>query len=243
MHLLGERQIAQQAGEDVGQRVNGAAATLVLLIGEVFALGRFRARQLLERHALLLGKTERRRGRLAVLPEGRRHGRAGDRLVEVVLAFRDVRHPHGQAAGRAETLDRRPRRDPGLFEARLEPLGELPGQTRHPRGGQLFDADFDQKFSIHQCSRSRRISDHDLRHDGHDGTMLTMKTTRNKKHRVHRVIVLIVNRLCRRRISLRLLVLIVAHPCLGDRDRQLAHAQDVGHALGDADARRSRRAG
>ena len=99
VHLLGERQIAQQAGEDVGQRVNGAAAALVLLIGEVFALGRLRARQLLERHALLLGEAERRGRRLAVLPEGRRHGRAGDRLVEIVLAFRDVRRRARSDAG------------------------------------------------------------------------------------------------------------------------------------------------
>ena len=119
-------------------------------IGEVLALGRLRAGQLLERDALLLGEPERRRRRLAVLAEGRRHRRAGDRLVEVVLALGDVRHAHGQAARRAEALDRRARRDPELVEARLEPLGELPGQTRQPRRRQLFDADFDQQFSIHQ---------------------------------------------------------------------------------------------
>ena len=66
----------------------------------------------------------------------------GHDLLEVLLPLGDLREPRGQAARGAEGLDRRPGRDAGLFEARLELFGELTGQARHPRGGELFDADF-----------------------------------------------------------------------------------------------------
>ena len=160
VHLLGECQIAKEAHENVGQRIDGAAPALMLLKGEVLALRRLRARQLLERHALLPGKSQGRRTGLAVLAEGGRDGRSGDRFVEVFLALRDVGDANGQAPRRAEALDGSTRSNPEFGEARAKPLGELPRQPGHPGCGQLFDADFYQEFSIHQLSRSHCISDH-----------------------------------------------------------------------------------
>ena len=192
MHLLGECQIAKEAGEDVGQRIDGAAPALVLLKGEVLALRRLRARQLLERHALLPGKSQRGRTGLAVLAEGGRDGRTGDRFVEVFLPLRDVGDAGGQTPRRAEALDRSARSNAEFGEARAEPLGELPRQPGHPRCGQLFDADFYEEFSIHQLSLSRCISDHGFNHEGHDAhdgheeNTITVISSCSSCHRVHR---------------------------------------------------------
>jgi hypothetical protein len=43
-----------------------------------------------------------------------------------------------------------------LAKARFEPLAELPRQARHPRSGDLLDADFYQKLSIHSYRSLRR---------------------------------------------------------------------------------------
>jgi hypothetical protein len=152
----------------------------VLLEGKVLALRRLRARQLLERHALLPGKTQGRRCGLAVLAEPGRDGRARDRFVEVVLPLRDVSDTRGQTTGRAEALDRSTRSNPEFREARIESFGELSREPGHPRCGQLFDADFDEELSIHQSSLSRFIADHGLNRYEHDDTMVTMVTM--KKH-------------------------------------------------------------
>ena len=149
MHLLGERQVAQETGEDVGQRIDSAPPTLVLLEREVFAFRRSRPRQLLERHALLLRKSERGRRRLSVLAKCRRHRRAGNRLVEVFLTLRDVRDANRQPSRRAEAFDRRTWSNTELGESRREAIGELARQLRHPRRRQFFDADLDEEFSIH----------------------------------------------------------------------------------------------
>ncbi len=135
MHLLGECQIAKQAGEDVGQRIDGAAPALVLLKGQVLALRRLRARQLLERHALLAGKAQSGRTGLAVLAEGGRDGRTGDRFVEIFLPLRDMGDASGQTPRRAEALDGSARRDAEFREPRAQPLGKLPRQPGHPRCG------------------------------------------------------------------------------------------------------------
>ncbi len=191
VHLLGERQIAKHAGEDVGQRIDGAAPALVLLKGQVLALRRLRARQLLERHALLAGKAQSGRTGLAVLGEGGRDGRAGDRFVEVLLPLRDAGDAGGQTPGRAEALDRSARRDAKFREARVEPLAKLPREPGHPRCGQFFDADFYEEFSIHQLSLSRCIPDHGFITMGTMLTTITMQTRHHMPscsscHRAHR---------------------------------------------------------
>jgi hypothetical protein len=77
VHLFGKRQIAQQADEQLGQRVDRALAALTLLIGEVFAFRGLEPGQAVERHPLLLGKSEPCRRRVSVGTNRRRH--RGDR--------------------------------------------------------------------------------------------------------------------------------------------------------------------
>ena len=117
---------------------------MTLVIREILAFRGLDARQLVERHALLLGKAQRGRRRLTVAAEGGRHRRAGDRLVQILLALGDPRDAGGQPAWRAEGFDRRARRDTQLLEPRFQPIGQLRVTPRHPRRGQLFDADLDQ---------------------------------------------------------------------------------------------------
>ncbi len=130
---------------------------------------------------------------------GRHRPKAADTGGPVIVSsrssWRSAMPPdaRGQAAWRAEALDRGDRRDPVLLQPGVEPFGELTRQPRHPRRGQLFDADLDQQFPIHRPSRARSRPP----------------------------------RLCFRP-SL--------PPTPSRSPGQLPHAQDVGHALGHADA-------
>ena len=143
-HLFGERQIAQHLTEDVGERVDRALAALAFEVGQVLAAGSCRATEIGDGHALLLRKSGGCRCGCAVRTERRRYRRPRHDLLEVLLALGDLREAGGETPRRAVGLDRRPGRNAVLLEARLEPFTELTRQTREPRRGQLFDADFDQ---------------------------------------------------------------------------------------------------
>jgi hypothetical protein len=152
VHLLGKRQVSQHSAKELRQRINGALPPLTPVVGEVFALRSPDARQLLEGHTLLPGKPEGRRRGLAVRAERRGHRWAADRLLQVLLTFGNLRDASRQASRRAETLDRRHRRNPEFIQPCGEPLGKLPRERRHPRRREFLDANLDQKFSIHRQS-------------------------------------------------------------------------------------------
>jgi hypothetical protein len=76
-------------------------------------------------------------------------GGTADRLLEILLPFRDLPDARGQAARRAVALDWRTGADAEFGQPGTKPLGELPRQTRQPRRRQLLDADFEQELSIH----------------------------------------------------------------------------------------------
>ena len=76
--------------EDVGQHVDGGLAALLLPERQVGALRRLDALERADVDALFGGEARRRRRR-AVRGEARGHGRAGDQLLEIGLAFGETR--------------------------------------------------------------------------------------------------------------------------------------------------------
>jgi hypothetical protein len=121
--------------------------------GEVLPFRRLHAGELLEGHPLFLREPHGGRRRLTVGTDGGGYRRTGQDFLEIFLALGDLRNAGRQPSRGAEALDRRPRRDPELVQARRDPLADLPRERGHPRRGKLFDADFDEEFSIHPCCR------------------------------------------------------------------------------------------
>jgi hypothetical protein len=98
---------------------------------------------------MFLREAERRGAGLAVLAKRRRYGRARNGFFEVVLPLGDSRDARRQASRRAETLNRRARRNPQFAQPRLDTFGNLAREGRQPRGRQFLDANLDEKLSVH----------------------------------------------------------------------------------------------
>ena len=71
VHLLGEREVAQQGAQQVRQRVDRALAAMPLVVREILPFRRRDARELFERDALLLGEPQPGRCRGAVRTDRR----------------------------------------------------------------------------------------------------------------------------------------------------------------------------
>ncbi len=160
MHLFRERQIPQHCSEEFREDIDRALSSLTPVIREVLPFRRRHARQILEGHALLLRKAQRRGRWLAIGAESRRYRRTADGFFEVLLSLGDLGDTSGQPTRRAVALHRRHGRDAEFIETRRQPIGKLPGQGRHPSSRKLFDTDLDQKFSIHQSTIDKSPVDH-----------------------------------------------------------------------------------
>jgi hypothetical protein len=99
-----------------------------------------------------------------------------EKLGKYTLGMEFIREKAGEQHESA--LHRRAGRDARFPEPGLEPLAKLTGQPRHPRGGELFDADFYEQCSIHPCDRfdgsslSRCDHDHGRASRVHDGATI-----------------------------------------------------------------------
>ena len=152
VHLLREGQVAQQAGQQVGERIDRALPSVALASDEILTLGGLLAIQRFEGEAVLACEAEGRRGGLSRRGQCRRDRWTSDDLVEIFLALRNAADPRRQPSRRRITLDRHVRRHPHLAEARFQLLGHLPGQAGKPGCRQLLDTNFYEQFAIHRVS-------------------------------------------------------------------------------------------
>ncbi len=158
VHLLRERQVAQQARQRVREHVHRSLAADALAVAQVDALGCLHPFQVGGLHPLFPGKPRRRRRRLAVRPDRRGDGRSHDQVFQVGLPLGQARHARGQAPGRAVGFDRRAAGQAQALQARGQMLAGLLRQARQPAGRHLLAAEFDQQFAVHvrhaSCGRT-----------------------------------------------------------------------------------------
>ena len=156
VHLLGKRQVAQHAGEQLGQRVHGALAAHALALGEVGPLRRFLRSSASNATPCLRAKPsaagvgspvrgERGRDRGPVTTSSRSSCRSAMRPTHAVRR----RGVPDVSTGTSAAAD--------LRQPRLEPLRELRVSAGQPGRRQFLDPDFDQQFSIHQTLASDEL--------------------------------------------------------------------------------------
>ena len=149
VHLLGERQVAQHAGEHVREHVDRRLAADLPAERQVDAFGRLGALEGVHLDAVLAREAGGGRRGLAPRLEGRGDGRPQEQFLEVGLPIGDVRDAHREAPRRAVGLDGRF----GLEAQGLHPgrgrLANLRRQRGQPAGRNLLAAEFDEQLAIH----------------------------------------------------------------------------------------------
>ena len=143
VHLLGEREIAQHAGKQVGQRIHGALPAHALAHEQVRALRCFLTFDRLERDPLFAREANRRGGRLSRSGERSRDRGTHHDVLEILLTLRQAADARRQSPRRAEGFDGNVGRHPHLAQPRLDPLRQLLRQPRQPCGRQFLDPDLD----------------------------------------------------------------------------------------------------
>ena len=149
VHLFRKAEAAQHACQHVRQRIDGRLAAQPIAVREIGPLWCLHVLEIADRHAVFPRKAGRGWRRPPVRPRRRRHRRAGEELFGISLSLGDARHADRETPRRAVRVGRRVHGQPLSVELPRGDLRQLPRERRQPARGQLFDAEFNQEFSIH----------------------------------------------------------------------------------------------